>query len=43
MNAAFIPAIVPGRALIPAEDRWLKELFDAQYGEYRQRVLVKVF
>ena len=43
MYAAFILAIVPGLALIPAEDRWSKEMFDAQYDEYRQRVLVKVF
>ncbi len=31
------------RALVPAEDRWLREKFGAQYDEYRQRVLVKVF
>jgi len=31
------------RALVPAEDRWLKEQFGAQYEEYRQRVAVKVF
>jgi protein-S-isoprenylcysteine O-methyltransferase Ste14 len=29
------------RALVPAEDRWLKETFGAQYDAYRQRVLVK--
>jgi protein-S-isoprenylcysteine O-methyltransferase Ste14 len=27
----------------PAEDRWLKEKFGAQYDEYRKRVLVKFF
>jgi protein-S-isoprenylcysteine O-methyltransferase Ste14 len=31
------------RALVPAEDRWLKEQFGAQYEEYRQRVAVKAF
>jgi len=31
------------RALIPSEDRWLKEKFDPQNDEYRQRVLMKVF
>jgi protein-S-isoprenylcysteine O-methyltransferase Ste14 len=31
------------RALIPSEDRWLKEKFGAQYDEYRRRVLVKIF
>ena len=31
------------RTLIPAEDRWLKEKFGAQYDAYRQRVLVKFF
>jgi protein-S-isoprenylcysteine O-methyltransferase Ste14 len=29
------------RALVPAEDRWLKEKFGAQYDEYRRRVLVR--
>ena len=31
------------RALVPGEDRWLKEKFGATYEEYRRRVLVKVF
>jgi protein-S-isoprenylcysteine O-methyltransferase Ste14 len=31
------------RALVPAEDRWLKEKFGAQYDEYRRRVWVKFF
>ncbi len=31
------------RALVPAEDRWLRENFGAEYDAYRQRVLVKVF
>lgn len=31
------------RALVPGEDRWLKEKFGATYEEYRQRVLVKIF
>jgi protein-S-isoprenylcysteine O-methyltransferase Ste14 len=31
------------RALVPAEDRWLKEKFGAQYEEYRRRVPVKFF
>jgi len=31
------------RVLVPAEDRWLKEKFGAQYDEYRRRVLVKLF
>ena len=31
------------RALVPAEDRWLKEKFSARYDEYRRRVLVKLF
>jgi len=30
------------RVLVPAEDRWLREKFGAQYDEYRRRVLVKV-
>jgi protein-S-isoprenylcysteine O-methyltransferase Ste14 len=29
------------RALVPAEDHWLREKFGAQYDEYRKRVLVK--
>lgn len=31
------------RALVPAEDRWLRESFGVQYEEYRRRVLVKFF
>ena len=31
------------RVLVPAEDRWLKEKFGAQYDAYRQCVLVKIF
>ncbi len=31
------------RALVPGEDRWLKEKFGAQYEEYRRRVPVKFF
>lgn len=38
-------AVVYGlfRALVPTEDRWLKEKFGARYDEYRRSVLVKVF
>ena len=31
------------RALVPAEDHWLKEKFGPRYDAYRQRVLVKLF
>jgi protein-S-isoprenylcysteine O-methyltransferase Ste14 len=31
------------RALVPAEDRWLREKFGAKYEEYRRRVPVKFF
>jgi protein-S-isoprenylcysteine O-methyltransferase Ste14 len=31
------------RALVPAEDRWLKEKFGARYDEYRRGVLLKFF
>ena len=31
------------RALVPAEDRWLREKFGARYDEYRRRELVKFF
>jgi protein-S-isoprenylcysteine O-methyltransferase Ste14 len=31
------------RALVPGEDRWLKEKFGRRYEEYRRRVLVKFF
>jgi protein-S-isoprenylcysteine O-methyltransferase Ste14 len=31
------------RALVPGEDRWLKEKFGARYDEYRRRVLLKFF
>jgi len=31
------------RALVPAEDRWLKEKFGARYEEYRRKVLLKFF
>jgi protein-S-isoprenylcysteine O-methyltransferase Ste14 len=31
------------RALVPAEDHWLRDKFGAQYDAYRQRVLVKAF
>ena len=31
------------RALVPGEDRWLKEKFGATYEEYRRRVWVNVF
>jgi protein-S-isoprenylcysteine O-methyltransferase Ste14 len=31
------------RALVPGEDRWLKETFGVQYEEYRRSVLVKFF
>lgn len=31
------------RALVPAEDRWLRDRFGAQYEQYRRHVLVKFF
>ncbi len=31
------------KALVPGEDRWLRETFGARYDEYRRRVLVKIF
>jgi protein-S-isoprenylcysteine O-methyltransferase Ste14 len=31
------------RALVPVEDRWLKEKFGAKYEEYRRRVPLKFF
>ena len=31
------------RALVPAEDRWLKEKFGARYEEYRRKVRLKFF
>jgi protein-S-isoprenylcysteine O-methyltransferase Ste14 len=31
------------RAMVPGEDRWLRERFGERYVEYRRRVLVKAF